>query len=184
MNLRTLTLAALALGSLGLQAQEGPRFGLQGSLSLPQGDLKDAVDSKMGYGLGAHMTFDLTGGHMLRPRLDATWYPKYTVSDPSGSLGVTFSNVALGADYLYFVEGKPQGLYFTGGLSAVRWKAQTDVTVLGISGSETESTTKLGVAAGLGYQFNKTVGAELRYQTSKVWDGNANSLQAGVTFRF
>ncbi len=184
MNLRSLSLTALALGSLGLQAQEGPRFGLQATLSLPQGDLKDAVDSKMGYGVGAHVTFDLAGGHMIRPRLDATWYPKYTVSDPFGSASLTYSNIALGADYLYFVEGKPQGLYFTGGLSAVQWKGEATVTVLGISGSDSQTTTKLGLAAGLGYQFNKTVGAELRYQTSKVWDGNADSLQAGVTFRF
>ena len=184
MNLRSLSLTALALGSLGRQAQEGPRFGLQATLSLPQGDLKDAVDSKMGYGVGAHVTFDLQGGHMIRPRLDATWYPKYTVSDAFGSASVTYSNLSLGADYLYFVEGKPQGLYFTGGLSAVQWKGEASVNVLGISGSDSETTTKLGLAAGLGYQFNKTVGAELRYQTSKVWDGNANSLQAGVTFRF
>ena len=138
----------------------------------------------MGFGLGAHMTLDLKGGHMIRPRLDATWYPKFSTGDSTFGGSTKFSNVSLGADYLYFVEGKPEGLYFTGGLSAVRWKAEADVTLFGTTMSDSESTTKLGLAAGLGYQFNKTVGAELRYLKGKAWDGDLDAIQAGVTFRF
>lgn len=177
MNLRTLAFAATALVATSLSAQEGPRFGLQATLNQPQSDLKDAVDSKLGFGVGAHLFVDLGQGHALRPRLDYLWFPEHDL----GGASLKVNNLSLGADYLYFVEGKAEGVYFTAGLSANRWKGES--TFVGF-GSASESTTKLGLAAGLGYQFNKAVGGELRYQKGKAWDGNFDFIQAGVTFRF
>lgn len=184
MTLRALTLIAATLAGTALSAQEGPRFGLQAGVNIPQSDLKDAVDSKPGFTIGAHGTFDFRGGHMLRPRLDYTWFPEYKVSDPGGSVDVTFSSLSLGADYLYFVEGKPQGFYVTGGLALVRWKAEVNGSFLGTGFSSSEETTKLGLAAGVGYQFNKTVGAEVRYLKSSAWEGDLDMIQVGATFRF
>lgn len=184
MNLRTLTLIAATLVGSALCAQEGPRFGLQAGLNLPQSDLKDAVDDKVGFNLGAQVTFDLRGGHMLRPRLDYTWFPEYRVSDLGGSAEVKFSALSLGGDYLYFVEGKPQGFYVTGGLALVQWKVEASGSFLGIGFSSSETTNKLGLAAGAGYQFNKTVGAEVRYLKSSVGEGDLDMIQVGATFRF
>ena len=177
MKLRSLALTTLALAGSALAAQEGPRFGLQATLNQPQSDLKDAVDSKLGFGIGGHVFVDLGQGHALRPRLDYMWFPEYDL----GGATLKVNNLAVGADYLYFVEGKTEGVYFTAGLSANRWKAEADVAGFGNS---SESTTKLGLAAGLGYQFNKTVGAELRYQKGKAWEGDFDFIQAGVSFRF
>lgn len=184
MTLRALTLIAAALVAPALCAQEGPRFGLQAGLNIPQSDLKDAVDSKLGFNIGAHGTFDLRGGHMIRPRLDYIWFPEYSANAGGASANAKFSSLSLGADYLYFVEGKPQGFYVTAGAAAMQWKMEVSASFLGYSASASETTTKLGLAAGVGYQFNKTVGAEVRYLKSKAWEGDLDMIQAGATFRF
>jgi hypothetical protein len=170
------TLAAAAL-AIPLKAEE-PRFGVQGLVNAPLGDLKDFVDSKPGVDVGIHGTFDLGAGNMIRPRLDYNYFPDATLS----GIKNTAYNVGLGADYLYFIAGKPEGFYLTGGLSLVRWSFETKDPVLG---NATTDTTKLGVAVGAGYQWNRTLGTEARYTTSKVSDGfTADALQAGVTIRF
>jgi opacity protein-like surface antigen len=185
MKLRTLAMLAAVLAAPALSAQEGPRFGLQAGLNIPQSDLKDAVDSKLGFNIGAHGTFDLRGGHMLRPRLDYTWFPEYSVGGGGASASFKFSNISLGADYLYFVEGKPQGFYFTGGLALMHWKEEVSASIPGyLSYSASETTNKLGLAAGVGYQFNPTVGAEVRYLKSSAWEGDLDMIQVGATFRF
>ena len=185
MKLRTLAMLAAVLAAPALSAQEGPRFGLQAGLNIPQSDLKDAVDSKLGFNIGAQVTFDLRGGHMLRPRLDYTWFPEYSVSGGGASASAKFSNISLGADYLYFVEGKPQGFYFTAGAAAIQWKMEVSVSVPGFgSGSTSETTTKLGLAAGVGYQFNQDRRCRSRYLKSSAWEGDLDMIQVGATFRF
>jgi len=173
---------AVAFGSVEATA-EAPRFGLQVHGSLPLGDLKEAVDSKPGVGAGAHLTFDLGGGHMLRPRFDAVFFPEGT----RDAVKTKARDLSLGADYLYFPGGRPEGFYLTAGLGLHRWTVDTAAPVLGISASQ--SSSRFGYAAGLGFVFNPTVGAELRYVHSQyanqtAWDPTAPLLQAGLTFRF
>lgn len=169
-------LAILALASLPLAA-EAPRYGVQGLINLPLGDLKDYVDSKPGPGIGIHGTFDLGDGHMVRPRLDYSIYPEATFS----TVKRTASNLSLGGDYLYFLAGKAEGFYLTAGVAVMRWSFESKV---GTSKS-TSDTTKAGLAAGVGYQWNATVGTEIRWVHSRVASGfQTDALQAGVTIRF
>jgi len=176
LTLSRLTLATLAAAALSLGA-EAPRYGVQGLVNLPLGDLKDFVDNKPGPGIGVHGTFDLGDGHMVRPRLDYSIYPEATF----GSVKQTASNLSLGGDYLYFVAGKPEGLYLTGGLAVVRWSFESKLGTF----KETSDTTKFGLAAGVGYQWNATVGTEARFVHSRITRSfQANALQAGVTVRF
>ncbi len=185
MTFRALALAAAALAAPALTAQEAVRFGVQVGLNQPQTDLKNAVDSKVGYNLGAQVTFDLRGGHMLRPRLDYTWFPEYTESFAGDSISTKFTRTSLGVDYLYFVDGKPQGFYVTAGIAAVQWKVDVNYSLFGFGGgSDSETTNKLGLAAGIGYQFNKNVGADLRIVKGKAWEGDVDMVQLGVNFRF
>lgn len=171
--LTTLTILAAALS---LQA-EAPRYGVQGLVNIPLGDLKTYVDSKPGPGIGVHGTFDLGDGHMLRPRLDYSLFPEASFA----TVKQTATSLSLGGDYLYFLAGKPEGLYFTGGLSAVRWSFETKIGTF----KSTSDTTKFGVAAGVGYQWNATVGTEARFLRSRVSSGfQADALQAAVTIRF
>ncbi len=171
--LSRLTLASLvAFGGAALSAQDA-QFGVQGQVNLPLGDLKNFVDSKPGVGVGVHCTFDLGSGSVIRPRFDYNVYPKATV----GPFDNKADNLSLGADYMYYVEGKSaEGLYFTGGLSAVRWHFDTN----GFS----ENTTRMGIALGAGYQWNSTFGTEVRYTTSKVDGSTVDALQVGATIRF
>ncbi len=178
-NLSRFALAALAVAGLTapLKAEE-PRFGIQGMVNAPLGDLKDFVDSKPGLGVGVHGTIDLGAGNMIRPRFDFNYFPEATLSGIKNNA----TNVGLGMDYLYFIAGKPEGFYVTGGLSAVRWSFSSEVP--GYAKVSTD-TTKLGIAVGAGYQWNATVGTEARYTTSKIDSGfTASALQAGVTIRF
>lgn len=176
-------LSALVL-SASLAQAEDPRFGVQVHGNIPTGDLKDAVDSKLGIGGGAHATFDLGFGHLIRPRLDYTFFPEATLRSGSASLKNKVNNLSVGADYLYFIEGRPVGFYVTGGLSLNHWK----VDVSNSLGSFSESSNKAGFAAGAGFNFNKSFGAELRFITSKYGSGSkdytASALQVGMTLRF
>ena len=171
-------LAALAAAALAapLKAEE-PRFGVEGLVNLPLGDLKDFVDSKPGFTVGAIGTFDLGAGNVLRPRLDYTSYPNANLTN----LRNEATNVELGCDYLYFFAQRPEAFYLLGGLSAVRWSFSSDAGL----GKVSTDTTKMGLDLGGGYQWNRTVGTELRYTRSKIGsDFTAHAVQAGVTIRF
>lgn len=170
------TLVASLAGALSLQA-EAPRYGVQGLVNIPLADLRNYVDSKPGPGIGIHGTFDLGDGHMVRPRLDYTIYPEAAFA----TVKQTASHVSLGVDYLYFLAGRPERLYLTGGLAAMRWSFETNAPGLKTSGH----TIKLGFAAGVGYQWNTTLGTEARIVHSSIAsDFQADALQVGVTVRF
>ncbi len=177
--MKTLSIPALTIltaATLSLQA-EAPRYGVQGLVNVPLGDLKTYVDSKPGPGFGVHGTFDLGEGHMLRPRLDYSVFPEASFA----TVKQTASYLSLGGDYLYFIAGKPEGLYLTAGASLMRWSFDTK----GGTSTMAHATTKVGLAAGVGYQWNATVGTEGRWMRSRIASGfQADALQAAVTVRF
>lgn len=182
MRLRNL-LPLLALVAAPAFAQDA-HFGLQGGISLPQGDVKDAVDSKMGFGIGANVVIDFKGGHVLRPRLDYTTI-KGTMSELGISIDNTVTTTTIGADYNYYVSGKAtEGFYLIAGLGYANTKLE--VSAFGLSASKTESA--LALAIGGGFQFTPMVGAELRYTTTKPdFAGQSiknDAINLGVTFRF
>jgi len=180
MRLRYL-LPALALVAAPAFAQDA-HFGLQGGISMPQSDAKDFVDSKMGYGLGIHVAFDLKGGHMVRPRLD------YVTTSGSIIAGVDTKVVTttLGVDYNYYISGKAtEGFYLIAGLGFS--KTKLEISAPGY-GSADDDKTALAMAFGCGYQFTPMVGADLRYTTTEPSDNGVKfkneAINIGVTFRF
>ncbi len=167
-------LAALAAGSLWA---EETRFGVQLQVASPRGDLKQFVDGNLGPGLGLHATLDLGDGQLLRPRLDYTSLPEATF----GARRQRATSLSLGSDYLFFVEGKPEGLYFALGLAAMRWSLRTTLA----TSQATSAGTRPGVSFGIGYLWTETLGTELRYGHSRVSQVfSASTLQAEVTLRF
>lgn len=177
MKLVSLTALAFLTAGLSLQA-ESYRLGVQGLVNLPLGDLKTYVDSKPGPGVGIECTFDMHDGHMLRPRMDYNTYPEASFT----TLKQSANNVSVGVDYLYFIAEKPERFYLTFGLSGVKWNFNTNSTT---EVKATHSTTKFGLAAGAGYQWNATLGTEVRWLHSVVSSSfKADSLQGGVTIRF
>lgn len=182
------TLAMLALAASALQAQN-IKPGAQLSLSFPQGDMgnSDYLDGQLGVGLGAHVLVDLNGGHAIVPRVDYTMYKKSSYQGYSG-LDFKVSDLKLGVDYNYFIDGKAnQGAYLLGGLgySSAKWELS--------AGPFAYSQTKGAayIAIGGGYDFNANVGAELRYTHAKYnnvadsgLDLTGPAFNASVTFRF
>ena len=160
------TLAILAATAFSLQA-EPPRYGVQGLVNIPMGDLKTYVDSNPGIGIGVQGTFDLGDGHMLRPRLDYSFYQQATIS----SIKQNASYLSLGGDYLYFIAGKPEGLYFTAGLSAVRWTFQYQDPGTKL----TNDTTKFGV----GCRHRLPVGLQHRNRGTVAAFQSVQQLQGG-----
>lgn len=194
----------LCLCSLPILAKESPRFGVQVGLVSPQGDLRDAVDSKLGVTGGLHMTFDLGDGWMLRPRVDhlafqersdsTSYYEPYLEATFRDSYSTKVTGWCFGLDAQFFPGGQPRGFYLVGGLGLISWKAEVhaSMTVTGLGGtsgssmSESDSWSKSAFALGAGYQFNRTFSAEGRYVISKIGeeDASANTFQAVATFRF
>ena len=171
-----LPFALLAAFGQGLLAEES-RYGLQAHADLPLGDLKTFVDSHRGLGFGVHETIDFIDGNMIRPRLDYTRFPEASLTTGRQSA----SSLSLGADYLYFFDGKPEHFYITLGLAATRWSLGTKTAAL----DSTQDTTRVSTAFGFGYQWSAALGTELRMTNSKVSSTfKGNAMQAGVTLRF
>lgn len=180
-------LLALVGSAAALQAQD-VRYGLQVHGNIPLGDLKDAADSKVGFGGGGHMTIDLGDGHMLRPRLDYVVYPenKAFVGPIRGS---KVSDASLGLDYIYDFGGKDGDFYLTAGLALHRWRAEYDYLVNGnVTVRSTSTSNKVGVAVGAGFNFNPSFGVEARYVATKFQQGStdrtADALQVAALYRF
>lgn len=177
-------LALLGSGTT-LQAQD-VRYGLQVHGNIPMGDLKDAADSKVGFGGGAHMTIDLGDGHMLRPRLDYVVYPENKAFGSSANGRSKVSDASLGLDYIYDFGGKDGGFYLTAGLAWHRWKAEYDYA--NVSYSSTSTSSKVGAAAGAGFNFNPSFGVEARYVATKFQQGDADrtagAVQVAALYRF
>lgn len=201
MNKRT-AVALLILGLLPLSGKEAPRFGLQGGIVLPEGDLKQGVDSKQGFTLGVHCTFDLGNGFAVRPRLDHVRFPSWKRSSSYSSFGTSywtnsstqFSHTAIGVDGLVYPAESQKAFYLLGGISYIAWKGEYDSSY-GMSGTggntnirESDSRTwnKPGISFGVGYLIGNRGFLEARYTLSKIGDddSSANLVVLGAGFRF
>lgn len=173
-----LVLAPLALAAAPLAAQDAA-FGIQAGVNFPQSDLKDFVDNKLGFTVGANAMVDLGSGHVIRPRVDYGSYSS-SFSDPVFGGDHKVKALSLGADYLYFPAQRMEQFYVTAGLAAQNTKVEGDF------GSDNK--TAFAWAAGAGWQFTDAVGAELRYTSSHPkFDGGtfkADALNLAVTFKF
>jgi hypothetical protein len=196
---------ALAL-PLSAQALGRPTFGFSAQLDGPLGNLKEDTDKTLGGGASFLVQWDFPGGHALRPRLDvnvfnvSTYEPSHSNYRESRDL----SAVGLGVDYLYYLNGSPKGVYFTGGVGVTRWDLSyttSDRAGNGFSSSyeRSKNTTSPGLAAGLGWQFTRVIGTELRliHAPYKAFDlsdptsttrtdvnRNGDFLQLAATFRW
>jgi len=164
----------LVVCGTGLSAQD-VQFGAHGALNLPLGDLNKALDSRPGFVLGGHAGLYYGNGHELRPWVEFTSYNGSPLLDGGKN---TVSAIGAGADYLYYLQTKPQGIYLTGGLGVQRWTVNPD------AGASTTKTS-LALAAGAGYRFNRSISAEARFLLGQFQasNGQATALQALVSIR-
>jgi hypothetical protein len=160
------TLAILIMGTaLALSAQE-VRFGVQGALSLPAGDLTDNAGA--GLQLGGHARWAFNGGHGIMARADATFFnEKY---------GVTVSDLAFAGDYTYHFERRQRGLYILGGLSQQTYRTSYH--------GDSRHDSGLGLDLGAGYDLDRHVGLQARYTNNSFNDFTYSALNLGITYTF
>ena len=168
MKNRYLMTSLLALASAALLAGATPRYGVQGALALPEGDLSDT--SSAGIQVGGHALWDFGRGHGIMGRADLTLYSQHH-DESNTSLGV-------GADYTYHVEGRRHGFYLLGGLSLMdyHWSSLDD---------RSHTDTSLGPDLGVGYDLDRNFGVQARYTFhTGAESSDLNSLNLGVTYTF
>jgi hypothetical protein len=170
---------ALAASTGGMRAQD-PKFGIQGGLNIPFGDLSDAVDGRVGFTLGANVGFYYGDGHELRPRMEYTIYQGGW--HPTGNGNFERNNVSawgLGVDYIHYTDLRPSGFYLLMGIGNQWWQVSP-------SDSPSRSNSGLYLSAGAGFRANRNLSYEGRFSTGQFQNdrGQANQLQGVVTFRF
>ena len=171
--------AALALSGVTASAQD-IQFGAHAGLNLPLGDLDTAVDGRMGYTIGGHVGLYYGNGHELRPRLDYTHYSGgWTPGHDQLFDKNTVSSLGVGADYIFYTETRPQGIYLVMGLGFQNWTVDH-------ANAGNDSKTALSLAAGAGFRFNRSVSIEGRFTTGQFQstNGQANALQVIASMRF
>ena len=171
-------ITALVLTGSAMSAQD-IQFGAHGGLNLPLGDLDSAVDGRLGFTLGGHVGLYYGNGQELRPRVDYTHYSGGWTPTGSGTFDKsTVSAWGLGADYIYYTELRPQGLYLVMGLGFQGWTVDSE-------GDSSHSKTALSLAAGAGYRFNRSFSFEGRFTTGQFQssNGQANALQVLASVR-
>jgi opacity protein-like surface antigen len=156
-----------------LEAQQRPIFiGLAGGVSLPQGDLSDAVNT------GWHALGTIGLSTLMQPlglRLDVA-YNRFDLSDVDGHQAV--GSATLNGTYRLPMTNSPMSPYLISGLGAYRSECSV--------GPECEATTKFGWNVGLGTKlfvgFRSFV--EARYHRTKRGDANVSyfPLTLGVMF--
>lgn len=195
-----LVLTVLALAGVSLAAQDKPkpkaapamedfRFGVQVGLASGTTDsVKYLTDKKQGFVLGVQGTWDaFSAGQRFRARLDLTTFPSATVPSLNGTgrrEDNTIKATSLGVDYLMFLHGRPEGFYVALGAAVNQWKQDND-------SGDSKSHNAVGLAAGLGWQFNKTFGLEARTNWTR-WQTNfrpgsihnAGTANLEASFRF
>lgn len=164
--------AALALPAFLVStahAGDKVKAGFTFQFNQPTGDLKADTHDKTGAGLGFILPVHLGNGHVLRPRFDVNIFriAEYGRYSDDYREEVNFTAASIGMDYLYYVEGRNHGFYVSAGLNVTRWGLQYTTRDRHGSGYSTTSdydrnSTNLGGALGVGYQFNRWFGMELR----------------------
>jgi hypothetical protein len=164
-NVKT-TLAILILATaVSLSAQE-VRFGVQGALAIPTGDLGDIADA--GLQLGGHAKWDFNQGHGIMARVDATFFGQND--------GVNVTNLAVAADYTYHFQRRQRGLYVLAGLSDQNYHTSYD--------GYSQNNNGLGIDLGVGYDLDRHLGLQARYTTADISSATYAALNLGVTYTF
>lgn len=185
---RALPLLLLSLG-VCLQAQTPTRFGLSCQVDAPLSDLRTDLNNKVGGGASFQVSIPVGEVTLFRPRFDLDSYPVSSSYSRHESYRqeVALSSTGLGADWLCAFSGnRDKGLYGLAGVGVLQWFQTHSSWNRKNDNSWQSIETKKNrvspwVALGLGYQFNRVVGLELRGVGSKFDGSTTTGLQAPFT---
>ncbi len=164
---RLLPLLAVVLALPSASAAD-VRLGVQGSICVPIGDLRDSAN--LGLQVGGFGAWDFRNGHGLLGRADLTFYEKKDYG--------TVASLGLGADYTYHLGRGETGAYVLAGISLQNYNPARPNRL------RSESALGFGFDLGGGYDVNRNLGYQVRLTTVSIHGGNLASLNAGITYRF
>jgi hypothetical protein len=187
--MRTPLTLALLLTAASLSAQD-INGGLQTGLSLPVGDLhdKDSFGTNQFFGahIGGHLDFNITQNHQVRAQIT---YHSFPGSRWSSDVKNDYSNLQIGADWVYNFQNPSSGWYVLAGANINNMKVEYNFP--GVSGSASQSG-KFGIRGGGGFTFTKAFSLEgslnqvsvEKYGSDGFGFDTATWLQVSAVFRF
>ena len=159
-------LACLALASLPLAADGETRFGVEGALALPHGNLSAQADT--GFEIGAIARWEMGGGRGITARIDLDFFTE--------KAGFTTSSMGVAADYTFHILGGDRGPYFLVGASVLDYSQ--------VQSGPTTSTNSLGLDLGVGADLDGHLGLLARWTTHYLAHSTWTVLNLGVTYTF
>jgi len=167
LSLRSILFAGLAaFASLPLAADGESRFGFEGAVALPSGNLSTTANN--GFEVGAIGRWDMGGGRGLTGRIDLNLYAeKYSV---------TTTSLGIAADYTFHLTGSQRGPYFLIGPSILSYSQSV--------ANATLNSSTLGLDLGLGVDLDDHVGILARWTSHYINHTTWTVLNLGVTYTF
>ena len=166
-SIRTFLLAGLVgLASLPLAADGDSRFGLEGAVSLPSGNLSTTANN--GFEFGGIGRWEMSGGRGLTGRIDLNLYAE--------KYGVTTTSIGIAADYTFHLTGSQRGPYFLIGPSVLDYSQNLANTTL--------NSSSLGLDLGLGVDMDDHLGILARWTTHYIDHTTWTVLNLGLTYTF
>ena len=169
------TLAVLAVGTvLPLFAHTGIRYGAQLSTITPTGSLAHS-ESKQGIGIGGFVDYDVCKGHTVVAELNANCLGSRDDKN--------VSTINLGANYKMQIN-QIDGVYGLVGIDAERTRDRKVVGEGDAAVREHSYNNKIGYTVGAGYDLNKNLGVQVRYNTHSYGKHTKGAASLGVTYTF
>lgn len=173
----------LLLCALPLAAQSPTNLGFRLHALAPLGDLRSLTGDRIGFGLAGYLDLhpEETPNLVVRPVLQADYIPPKTALDPGGTSQSKAFATFLGAELLWRTTGNTEGAYLAAAMGFQSWRVTRDTGGL----ITRHLGTKLGLNAGVGYQFTQHLAFEARSFWSPVDEGlRASGVTGGVAWTF
>lgn len=186
-----------------LHADEIPdpmRFGAEVLVASPLNDLRN-MTGRTGLGGSLFAEQPFTNTSIIQTRASFITYGEnkdlqavrpYPFLPPK-PLTLSINTAAISVEIRQYFH-HTQGPFVLGGLSATRYEFrsaylgtavdQNGITIPGQYESKVKTSTKVGLALGLGYDFDDSTALTLRYTTMPIDGASLSALQAGLSFRF
>jgi len=166
----------------GLKEPDNWTIGFGLHMGFPTGDLGNAVNNHIGYGVAVQFPINIGGGLQLRPQLEGTGY-RITRYDTLAWLfnyddREVLRTYRAGVDLLIPLTGSPYktGPYLIGGVALQN--SSYDRLIQDANGDSVTTSTRLSLwgpawTAGIGMMVSQHVGVELRYYRFDYQDPGA-----------
>ena len=186
---------------LGTDRIDVVEYGIRALVSFPKLDLRNRTSNR-GVGGGVFVEKHFAESTIVQTRLDFISYPEthdLPVPNafsfiPANSRSFAADSMALGVDVRQYLPLPDfPGLYVLAGVMGINYQFKTTYTggldqngipTTGLNTFKGKTSPRIGVALGLGYDFNGSVAFTVRY-TNVVIDGTSfATVESGLSYRF